>query len=105
MSSSSKYKQDLEAKCRSAPTIVGRGGVATHERTWLAIWEKNEDGFVWGVEVESVRMDVVLYDSERTCSLKSREMGLGGVWMGSEEDREVEGLRAEVQRVGGRGFW
>jgi len=33
MSSSSKYKQDLEAKCRSTPTIAGWGGVATHERT------------------------------------------------------------------------
>lgn len=105
ISSSSKYKQDLEAKCGSTPTIVGRGGVATHERTWLAIWEKNEEGFVWGVEIESVRMDVVLYDSDRTCSRKSREMGLRGVWMGSEGDWEVEGLRAEVQSVGGRGFW
>jgi hypothetical protein len=50
-------------------------------------------------------MDVVLYDSDKTCSLKRREIGLGGVWMGSEGDREVEGLRADVQSVGGRGFW
>lgn len=76
MSSSSKYKQDLEAKCRSTPAIAGRGGVATHERTWLAICENNEEGFVWGVEVESVRIDEVLNDSDRTHSLKSRETGL-----------------------------
>lgn len=37
ISSSSKYKQDLDAKCRSTPAIAGWGGVATHERTWLAI--------------------------------------------------------------------
>jgi len=86
MSSSSKYKQDLEAKCRSTPTIAGWGEVATHERTWLAIWEKMEEGFVWGVETESVRADVVLYDSDRTCSLKSREMGLRSVWIGRGGD-------------------
>ena len=79
MSSSSKYKQDLEAKCRSTPMIAGWGGVATHERTWFAIWEKKEEGFVWGVEMESVRADEVLYDSDRTRSLKSREMGLRSV--------------------------
>jgi len=76
MSSSSRYKQDLEAKCRSTPTIAGWGGVATHERTWLAIWENKEEGFVWGVEGESVRIDEVLYDSDKTHSLKSRETGL-----------------------------
>ena len=37
MSSSSKYKQDLGAKRQSRPTIAGWGGVATHERTQLAI--------------------------------------------------------------------
>jgi hypothetical protein len=79
MSSSSKYKQDLEAKCRSTPAIAGRGGVATHERTWLAIWDRNEEGFVWGVEMVSVRADEVLHDSESTHSLKSRDIGLCGV--------------------------
>jgi hypothetical protein len=86
MSSSSKYKQDLEAKCRSTPAIAGWGGVATHERTWLAIWEKREEGFVWGVEMESVRADEVLYDSDRTRSLKSREMGLCSACIGREGD-------------------
>jgi hypothetical protein len=105
MSSSSKYKQDLEAKCRSTPTIAGWGGVATHERTWLATREKIEEGFVWGVEMESVRMDVVLCDSDRTRSLRSREMGLWGVWIGRGGDCEQDGLRVEVQSVGGRGFW
>ena len=105
MSSSSKYKQDLEAKCRSRPTIAGWGGVATHERTWLAIWENREDGFVWGVEMESVRMDGVLCDSDRTHSFRSREMGLLGVWIGREGDWEQDGSRVDVQRVGGRGFW
>lgn len=105
MSSSSKYRQDLEAKCRSTPIIAGWGGVATHDRTWLAIWEKNEEGFVWGVEMESVRIDEVLHDSDRTRSLKSREMGLWGVWIGREGDCEQDGLRVEVQSVGGRGFW
>jgi hypothetical protein len=51
-----------------------------------------------------VRADVVLHDSDRTCSLRSREIGLGGVWIGSEGDWEQDGLRAEVQSVGGRGF-
>ena len=41
-----------------------------HERTWPAVWEKME-GFVWGVETESARADAVLYDSDRTCSLKA----------------------------------
>lgn len=49
-------------------------------------------------------MDEGLYDSERTRSLKSREIGLRGVWIGSEGDWEQDGLRAEVQSVGGRGF-
>jgi hypothetical protein len=105
ISSSSKYKQDLEAKCRSKPAIAGWGGVATHERTWLAIWEKNEAGFVWGVEMESVRMDEVLYDSDRTRSFKRREIGRWGVWIGRDGDCEQDGLRVEVQSVGGRGFW
>jgi hypothetical protein len=104
ISSSSKYKQDLEAKWRSTPAIAGWGGVATHERTWLAIWENREEGFVWGVEMESVRMEEVLYDSERTCSLNSREIRLCGVWIGREGDCEQDGLRIEVQSVGGRGF-
>lgn len=86
MSSSSKYKQDLDAKCRSTPAIAGWGGVATHERTWLAIWENREEGFVRGVEMESVRADEVLYDSDRTRSLKSREIGRCGVWIGREGD-------------------
>lgn len=104
MSSSSKYKQDLEAKFWSTPTIAGRGGVATHERTWLAIWENREEGFVWGVEMESVRMDEVLCDSDRTRSLNSREIGRCGVWIGRDGDCEQDGLREEVQSVGGRGF-
>lgn len=104
-SSSSKYKQDLETKCRSTPAIAGWGGVATHERTWLATRENSEEGFVWGVEMESVRIDEVLYDSDRTCSLKSREMGLWGVWIGRGGDCEQDGLRVEVQSVGGSGFW
>lgn len=104
MSSSSKYKQDLEAKCRSTPAIAGWGGVATHERTWLAICEKREEGFVRGVEMGSVSTDEVLHDSDSTHSLKSREMGFWGVCIGREGDRKQDGLRAEVQRVGGRGF-
>jgi hypothetical protein len=55
--------------------------------------------------MESVRMDEVLYDSDRTHSLKSRDTGLLGVWIGREGDCEQDGLRMEVQRVGGRGFW
>jgi hypothetical protein len=104
ISSSSKYKQDLEAKCRSMPAIAGWGGVATHERTWLAIWENSEEVFVWEVEMESVRMDEVLHDSDRTHSLRSLETGLCGVCIGRDGDREPDGLSDEVQRVGGRGF-
>ena len=52
----------------------------------------------------SVRTEEVLYDSDRMCSLKSRERGLWGVCIGREGDREQDGLRAEVQSVGGRGF-
>ena len=104
ISSSSKYKQDLDAKCRSTPAIAGWGGVATHERTWLAIWENKEEGLVGGVEIGSVRTDEVLQDSERTRSLNSCEMGLCGVRIGSEGDREQDGLRDEVQSVGGSGF-
>ena len=52
-----------------------------------------------------MRTDDVLYDSDRMCSLKSRERGLWwGVCIGREGDREQDGLRAEVQSAGGRGF-
>ena len=50
-------------------------------------------------------MDEVLCDSDRTHSFKSHEMGLVGVWIGGEGDCEQDGLRVDVQRVGGRGFW
>lgn len=49
-------------------------------------------------------MDGVLYDSDRTRSLNKRETGLCGVWIGNEGDCEQDGLRAEVQSVGGSGF-
>lgn len=52
----------------------------------------------------SVNTDEVLHDSDSTQSLKSREMGFWGVCIGREGDRKQDGLRAEVQRVGGRGF-
>ena len=49
-------------------------------------------------------MDEVLCDSDRTHSFKSHEMGLVGVWIGGEGDCDQDGLRVDVQRVGGRGL-
>ena len=49
-------------------------------------------------------MDEVLCDSDRTRSFKRREMGLRGVWIGRGGVCEQDGLRVDVQSVGGRGF-
>ena len=44
--------------------------------------EEKEEGFVWGVGMESVRMNMKFCATDRTCSFRSHETDHRGAWIG-----------------------